>query len=221
MWGVLQLSVLGSLTRTVRIRSVVGAVAVGFYACATVSAGLQWLLTRLAVQFLDAGLNDVVITAGYTVDPIIEEVVKVVPLLAAGWWFRSKSQWGVTDFVLMGSGFGAGFGLFEMFARYGQFLSRFSDFPGGFVRPNTLTPPFIPNWSNTVTSWLPASVSQLDLSAIEDAPAMAPHVVWSSIAGLGVGLFFKAKTRFRVAGLLLVLVASFIIWFRTTPPRSC
>ncbi len=206
VWGVIQLTVLGSFTRTVQARVVLGSIAVGFYACAIVAVGLQWGFTRLAASLFDVDVNDVVASAGFTVDPFIEEFIKIAPLLIAGFWFRSKQQWGVTDFVLVGSAFGAGFGLFEAFARYGQFLSKFTTFPGGHVRPNSFFPPFIPNFSGVISSWIPAPVTSVDI--IEPAPDVAPHVVWSALAGLGVGLFFKAKSPIKMIGLLLVVVVS-------------
>ncbi len=196
---------MGSFTRTVRVRTVLGAIGTGFYACAIVAAGLQWGVTRLAASLFGVGLDGVVASAGFTINPFIEELAKIAPLLAAGWWLRSKQQWGATDFVLMASGFGAGFGLFEAFGRYGQFLSTFTPFPGGYVRPSSFFPPFIPNLSGTIFSWIPAPVTKVDVSAVE--PDVAPHMVWSSIAGLGIGLFFKTKTRFRILALLLVAVA--------------
>jgi len=207
VWGLLQLTALGSFTRTVRVRAVVSGVGVGFFACAPGAALLQWTWTRIAATAFGFSTSDVVQWAGVTIDPFVEEIVKVAPLLVAGWWFHSKAQWGVTDFVLMGSAFGAGFGLFEAFVRHGHYLSKFISFPGGHVRPNSLSPPFIPELGGIVTSWIPASVSNLDLDAIGDVPEIAPHVVWSGIAGLGVGLFFKASKRSRGVALTLILIA--------------
>ncbi len=197
VWGVLQLTVLGSFTRTVRVRAVLGAIAVGFYACAAVAVGLQWGVTRVAAVVSGGELEAVVLTAGFTIDPLIEEVVKITPLLVAGWWLRSKSQWGVTDFVLIGSAFGAGFGLFEAFARTGQNLAKFKPFPSGGYTQTSLDPARIPDFGDIVTSWLPRPVDQPGLFNLETGPTVAPHIVWSSLAALGIGLFFRLKNPAR------------------------
>ncbi len=46
VWGVIQLVVLGSLTRTMRVRTVLMALAVGLYLCAPLSVLLQMAWIR-------------------------------------------------------------------------------------------------------------------------------------------------------------------------------
>src|SRR5262245_39850088 len=80
LWSALQLVVLGSLTRTVRTRTVLTAIAVGFFACAPLAVLLQVTWIRIAASLTGAYVGGVVATASYTADPFMEEILKVLPL---------------------------------------------------------------------------------------------------------------------------------------------
>ncbi|MDT3397616.1 PrsW family glutamic-type intramembrane protease, partial [Streptomyces sp. B1866] len=111
VYGVVQLLVPSSLTRSVRWPVVLLAVAVGVYGCGAATALLELVYTRVVADITGERLSRMVARASYTVDPVIEELVKVAPLVLAGWNVRIRRQWGLTDFVVLGAALGAGFGL--------------------------------------------------------------------------------------------------------------
>src|SRR5260370_42613046 len=80
VWGILQLIVLGSFARTVRVRTALTAMAAGFYACAAVAVVLELAWIRPAAWITGTPLSGIVQRASYTADPFIEEFVKLMPL---------------------------------------------------------------------------------------------------------------------------------------------
>ena len=74
---VLQLGVLGSWGRSVRLTTLLLALGLGVYACGIVAVVLQIAWTRGFAAVTGSSLYEVVGVAAYTVDPVIEEVVKV------------------------------------------------------------------------------------------------------------------------------------------------
>jgi hypothetical protein len=62
-----------------------GAIAVGVYGCGVAAALLELAYTRSVAKATGEPLTKVVETASYTVDPVIEELVKVAPLLLVAW----------------------------------------------------------------------------------------------------------------------------------------
>ena len=213
--GVIQLMILGSATRSVRLGIVLLSVGVGMYGCGVAAVALEYVYTRLVAR-MSGGLfvvqiYDVVKVASYTIAPFIEELVKIAPLVFVAQFARTRFQWGLTDYVLLGSGLGAGFGLFEAIMRYGSRIDRITSFPGGWVFPTSLYPPFIPEFGLSVSSWLPAPVSKIDLDVkmlvAGIGPEISQHLVWSALAGLGMGMMFKFS-RWRFLGLVPLLLVS-------------
>jgi uncharacterized protein YjbI with pentapeptide repeats/RsiW-degrading membrane proteinase PrsW (M82 family) len=195
-YGVLQLAVLGWLTRSVRVGTLLLAVAVGVYGCATVAVLLELIYTRGLAILSGASVGTVARTAGYTVAPFAEEAVKVLPLILAPVLLRRcRVQWGLTDYVLLGGAIGAGFGLVEALLRYGGRTERaIPDPQGGWAVPLGLSPQHVPGLSEILGSWLPAPVSA--------TTGVNPHLAWSAIAGFGIGLLLRAKSSRRWLGLV-------------------
>ena len=81
LWGLLQLILLGSFARTVRVRTTLAAMAAGVYACATVAVLFELSWTRLAARF--------------TATPIPLALLFLAPVI--------RRQWSTTDCVLVGS----------------------------------------------------------------------------------------------------------------------
>jgi hypothetical protein len=82
VWGVLQLIIAASLTRTIRIRTALLALTVGLYACAPAVILLHVIWTRPLSWLTGLSLPPLVQMSSYTLDPVIEEIVKVLPLAA-------------------------------------------------------------------------------------------------------------------------------------------
>ena len=209
VWGVLQLFALSSLTRSVRLSTVLGAFAVGVYGCGVVAALVELAYTRLYAGSSGESLLEVMNLTSYTVAPWVEELLKVTPLLLVGLHAKARRQCGLTDFVVLGAALGAGFGLLEAMLRFSLDARRAIARPdGGWVVPDSLSPPYVPGWSQVLTGWLPAPFASLDM--VQAGPTVAAtfsHLVWTAVAGLGVGLLLRTRRGWRLLSLLPFAVA--------------
>ncbi|MFI7402960.1 PrsW family glutamic-type intramembrane protease [Streptomyces sp. NPDC049541] len=195
MYGVVQLFVLSYPTRSVRLATVLLALIVGVYVCGTAVALLELAYTRVIADRTGQSLIEVVNTTSYTTAPWVEELVKVLPLLLVGLHAKVRRQWGLADFTVLGAGLGAGFGLLESLLRYSLDADRAFARHGGWIVPDSLTPPYIPGPSQVLTSWLPSPAASLDLGQTGDiAVPTFNHLAWTALAGLGVGLLWRLKS---------------------------
>lgn len=207
VWGVLQLFAISWPTRSVRLSTVLLALAVGAYGCGVATALVQLAYTRIYAEQSGQSLVTVVNTTSYTVAPWVEELLKVAPLLLAGLSLRVRRQWGLTDFVVVGAALGAGFGLLEAVLRFGLDADRAIVRGEGWIIPDSLSPPYVPGLGQVLTSWLPAPFSQLDLGGPPVTETFT-HLVWTAMAGFGVGLFWHARGWVRLLSVPPVLAAA-------------
>lgn len=196
-WGVLQLFAASSPTRSVRLSTVLLALALGVYGCGVATALVELAYTRLYAHASGRPLAAVVNTTGYTVAPWVEELLKVAPLLLAGLSLKLRRQWGLTDFTVLGAALGSGFGLLEAVLRYGLDAHRAIGRDGGWIIPDSLSPPYVPSLEQVLTSWLPAPFSQLDMTA-PPATETFTHLVWTATTGFGVGLLWRTRGWWRL-----------------------
>ncbi|MGP3959114.1 PrsW family glutamic-type intramembrane protease [Nonomuraea sp. 3N208] len=205
-YGVLQLAVLGSGTRSVRVLTLLLAVGAGFYGCGMTAVLLQLAYTRTLSALAGERLYGVVNVAAYTIDPLIEEIVKVIPLLIIGMWARLRRAWRLTDYLLLGAAFGAGFGLLEAVFRMSAHAGKAIDTLNGYLIPRGFSNVLVPDVGTTLASWLPAPTTYQSLG-IPDAPDVSFHLTWSALAGLGIGLLLRGRGLARLAApMFLVLV---------------
>lgn len=207
-YGVLQLAVLGWPARSVGLGTLLLAVGVGMYGAGVVGVLLELGYTRALAAVTGDPLFEVVGIAGYTVDPFIEEIIKMVPLLLVALHTRTRTQWGLTDYLLVGAGVGAGFGLLEAVMRFSHRAGDAIATDGGWLLPLSLAPPFIPGVGTSLISWLPAPVSS-DLLSFSPAPDTYLHLAWSAVAGFGIGFALRTRGPLRLLGIVpLLLVAT-------------
>ncbi|MEV6031478.1 PrsW family glutamic-type intramembrane protease [Nonomuraea sp. NPDC052116] len=109
------------------------ALGTGLYRCGMLAALLELAWTRGVAAWSGEAVREVVGTASYTVDPFIEEVVKVIPLAVAAWVVRRRLRWGLTDHLLLGAALGAGFALLEALLRLSHLAGRAIPVVGGWV----------------------------------------------------------------------------------------
>lgn len=193
LWGVLQMFALAWPTRSVRLPTALLALMVGIYGCGTATAVVEVAYTRLYADQSGQPLAEVVNTTSYTVAPWVEELLKLSPLLLAGLYAKVRRQWGLTDFVVLGSAVGAGFGLLEALLRFGGEAKRAIPRPGGgWVLPDSLSPPYVPGAHQVLTSWLPAPFATVEMGQ-ESASATFSHLVWTAMAALGVGVLLRGR----------------------------
>jgi RsiW-degrading membrane proteinase PrsW (M82 family) len=208
VWGVIQLIVLASFARTIRVRTVLAALAVGLYACAPGAALLQIAWARSIAWMTGESLHHMAGVATYTIDPFIEEIVKVLPVLVLLMVQSIRRQWSITDCVLTGAAVGSGFGLAENLYRFGASPYQALTVHGGWSLATSLALPFVPSIRTTLTSWLPPGTSAGDIffPGISGQPWVNLHLAWSAIGGLAVGLMrLRPGVVGRIAGALLLL----------------
>ncbi|MFJ2418255.1 PrsW family intramembrane metalloprotease [Streptomyces brevispora] len=204
VWGVLQLFALAWPTRSVRLSTVLLALTVGVYGCGVVVALVEMAYTRLYAHGSGLPVAEVVDTSSYTVAPWVEELIKLSPLLLAGLYAKVRRQWGLADFVVLGSALGAGFGLLEALLRFAAEAKRAIPRPhGGWVIPDGLSPPYVPGPHQVFSSWLPAPFATLEMGQ-EAASATFSHLVWTALAGLGVGVLLRGRGWIRLLAVVPV-----------------
>lgn len=207
MWGVLELCVLTSASRASSAGTALLAIGTGLYFCGPVSVVLQLVYTRSRAAVTGDPLYDVVQVASWTVDPLIEEAVKVLPLVLITWHVRTRLQWGLSDYLVIGAGLGAGFGLLEALMRFGDEPGRAISVPGGWIFPS-FAPPYVAHPAVTAVAWLPAPVSQGDLLVFGTAVEPFHHLIWSGLTGLGIGWFLRTRGPVRLLGAVPFTLAS-------------
>ncbi|MFE2507304.1 PrsW family glutamic-type intramembrane protease [Streptomyces naganishii] len=207
VWGVLQLFAVAWPTRSVRLSTVLLAFAVGVYGCGTATALVQLAYTRAYAHQSGQPLVTVVSTTSYTVAPWVEELIKASPLLLVGLSAKVRRQWGLTDFTVVGAALGAGFGLLEAVLRYGLDAHRAISRGGGWIIPDSLSPPYVPGFGQVLTAWLPAPFSQSDMLGPPGTETFT-HLVWTALAGFGAGLLWRARGWVRALAVLPFAVAA-------------
>ena len=204
---VVQLAVVGSWGRTLRVTTLLLAVALGFYACGTVAVLLQLAWTRAFAAVTGTAVYDVVATAAWTVDPVIEEVVKVLPVVLLAWlWSRAHRQLGLTDHLLLGAALGVGFELFEAALRFSTIGSFAMSTDGGYaVRASLAGIVVVPSIWASLTTWqpVPAGFEELFSSGGDSVQ----HLVWTALAAVGVGWFVRRRDGWRWLGVAGLVVA--------------
>ncbi len=81
LYGVFQLWLLASPTRTIRLRIVMTGFGCGAVVTFPLAVLLEWGWIRLVGQFVALPRFELVLWASWTVDPFIEELVRLVPLI--------------------------------------------------------------------------------------------------------------------------------------------
>lgn len=207
--AVTQLTVLASWARTLRWATLLQGIALGFLVCAPMTAVLQWLVTRGVALITRQPIGDVVRLASWTYDPLLEEVLKLVPLIWLVWRHRRiHAQLGWTDHLLLGAALGTGFALCEAALRYARLGYMAMPTVGGFVVAGGLFGVVVvPSIWTSLTTWLPQPAAFQDWLSGNDTAIQ--HLVWTALAATGLAFFVRTRGRLRWLGavpLLLVTV---------------
>ena len=215
---VLQLGVVGSWARSVRLTTLVQTLGIGFVVCGPATIGVEWALTRVVARVGSSpSWADAVARAAWTYDPVVEELVKVSPLVVlAVVWRRAHRQLGWTDHLLVGAALGMGFSLCESalgLARVGPGVQRTgwlesSVLGDGYVVSQSMSGmSVVPSIGTSLTSWLPGPTRSYSWMSERVVPAAGQHVAWTVLAVLGVAWAFRRRGVWRVLGVVPVGVA--------------
>lgn len=207
--SVTQLAVVGSWGRSLRITTLLQGISVGFLVCGFATVAIQFAWTRIAAALTSIPVSDIQNLAAWTVDPFIEEIVKVAPLLVLMWWRpRIHRQLGYTDHLLYGAALGMGFQLLEAALRYARLSSLFSGESGGrfWVDGGLFGIVRVPNIWESLFTWQPAPTVTEEF--LGTSGSSIQHLVWTALAAAGIAWFARWKGPRRLLGLLPLLLAS-------------
>jgi hypothetical protein len=207
LWGVVELAALAQFTRTIRLRTILASLAAGFYGCSLLAIAFQFGWTRAAAGLTGATLNSIVALDSYTLGPLSEEILKLLPLiLILGLFPGLRRQWTLTDCVLIGAATGSGFGLAEHVFALSGLVSRAFPVSGGWVVPIGLFGSTVSSVTASLFSWLPAGLQNEFLR--QPGGGYNLHLEWSALGGLAAGLVFLrgATNPRRVAAAIFVYV---------------
>jgi hypothetical protein len=127
-WALMQIALLTAPWRTVGIRTIALAFCAGFGVTAPLVLFIQWAWvnayqditgTWSFVMFFPGQLVE---TAGYTVDPFLEEIGKLLPLILLMILPRTRYRFGLSDSLVLGAALGAGFGFAEETMRITEWI---------------------------------------------------------------------------------------------------
>src|SRR5262249_15948401 len=123
------------------------------YACASVAVVLMLTWTRPIALMTAASIRDVVRLGSYTLDPFIEELLKIAPLALLLRLPAVRRQWSTTDCVLIGPATGSGLGLAEAVFGYGASANAAHSISGGWaIQRGFFAPVIIPSMTTSLTS---------------------------------------------------------------------
>jgi len=207
LWGVAELTAFSLFTRTIRLRTILASLAAGFFGCSLLAIAFQFGWTRAAARLTGAALNSIVALDSYTLGPLSEEFLKLLPLMLLFALLPGlRRQWTITDCILIGAATGSGFGLAEHIFALSGLVGRALPVSGGWVVPIGLFGTTVSSLKASLFSWLPAGLQNGLLQ--QPGGEYNLHLEWSALGGLAAGLAFLrgGKTYRRVAAAIVVYV---------------
>lgn len=207
LYGVLQLGLLSWPLRSAGWGVVLASFVVGVYGCGVAAVAAEYAAVRgYTAASGERTLDPAVDALSYTLVPAVEELAKIAPLLIAGISVKVRRQLGLSDYVVLGAGAGAGFGLLEVLLARVTDAQKAEVFPaGGWMIPGgiSLDLTYVPDFSEVFTTWLPASIGTVSIGALTPELGTSLHLVWGALAGLGAGLLLRGPgAGVRLAGLI-------------------
>ncbi|MFI0779259.1 DUF6531 domain-containing protein [Streptomyces sp. NPDC021212] len=186
---------------------------VGAYGCGMFSMLLELVVARQLATAREQSLAAVMDGASWTTAPVVEELIKVAPLLVAGWALRGRMQWGMADFVVLGGAAGAGFSLLENLLMYAESAGKAvpSDGGGWVIAKGLIAPPYVAGPGQILGTWFPSPTGTVEFGG----PVLPydVHIFASALGGLAVGLLWcGARALTRAAALVPMAGAVAIHW---------
>lgn len=205
--SVTQLAVVGSWGRSLRLTTLWQGIGVGFLVCGFATVTVQFAWTRVVAALISTPVHDVQSLASWTVDPFLEEIFKVAPLLLLAWRRpRIHRQLGYTDHVLYGAALGIGFELLESALRYARLGSFTMDTGDGFVvSANLGGSVIVPSPWTSLWTWQPVPAGYEEL--LGSGGDTIQHLVWTALSAGGIAWLVRRRDRLRLLGLVPLLVA--------------
>lgn len=219
-YGLLQLYLLATFRRSITLRTLFSAFMLGLAVVAPLTLFVQQLWLRAFLEIAPLfGTRifkyEVDLVAPYTVDPFIEEVLKALPILLLLKLPFTKRQLGVVDSILLGAAIGAGFGFAENLIRVSVWSAQAASTSTGWqigllADVLSVSHPVGLLSRGLLPNPMPSSIPELRQFNFLGRSwylhdAFNPHLVWSAIAGFGIGYAYHSQKRWRLVGLLVTL----------------
>ena len=206
IYGVVQLFILSSPSRTIRLRSIL----FGFVAGMSASASAAILIERgsafLFAAALHRSLSSVPLSDSYTSDPIIEEFCKVLPFLLVLLIPRVRTRLGFSDIVVMCAALGSGFAFTETTLRFGYGAGAAHWSAGFWLINQGFSSVGVPGIGAILRSWLPVGVTSVGLFARPNL-GLNTHLIWSAIVGLSICIALRGRGKWKWMALLPFIFA--------------
>lgn len=187
----LQLYILLPFT-TLYVREIVKFFLVGAFAATIASFVINGLFTA----FIDPNI------VSYTINPVVEETLKIAFLLFVLFRTANGSTFGVSDGLLLGAALGGGFGCAEDTLRALAI---------GRAEMEWVFPQYaLSNLPSAVLSWLPTGAAHTFADGVSFY--RSGHLEWTAFAAIGAALFFRFRNRGPWAWLALLLPLIWAIW---------
>lgn len=217
-YGLLQLYLLATLRRTVTLRTMLAAFMLGLGVVAPLTLVVQQLWQRalpdVASWFGIRVLKfEIDLFAAYTLDPFLEEVLKALPLLILLRLPLTRTRLGMVDTILLGAAIGAGFGFAENLIRVSVWAAQSVPASAGWeiaLLFNVVAVPYPSKLSGLLPNPMHSTLLELNSFSFLNQTwhlhdSFNPHLVWTAIAGFGIGYASLSQKRWRLMGLLLVV----------------
>lgn len=195
VWSTFLLFAITSGSRTVGLRTTFAAMLCGASFSTPVAVALQYLVLHATGGDLNA--------LGYTVDPAIEELLKLAPVFVVLLGAQARRDLRASDYVLLAGAAGSGFGLVESLLRFG--MSPVPADPDGGWTLGFLASVHLPSPWQVVTGWF---VSVAPSGGVLHHPINS-HLAWSALAGLGLYWLLSPRMGrpYRIAGAVGIWLA--------------
>ena len=205
-YGVFQVGLLGSVSRSVASQHALLAFLVGASASAAMAIPAEYGVAALFTHGSSA-FTQTIITDSYTCDPVIEEICKLLPLALLLLVRRIRRSLGLTDIVVLSAAMGAGFGFTETALNLGM-NSAVAQWSNGYwlLPVSHWSSRAIPGPGAILTSWLPGPSDIANwIGPIIAVPNF--HLIWSVLIGFGLALAAKSsKWRWLIAPIAIWVV---------------
>ena len=200
--GVVQLAVIAGWVRSVRITTLIQAVVIGAVVCGPVTVGVQWVVSRVIQARTSRFLGTIVEEAGRTYDPVVEEILKLLPLLLLAIFLRRvHRQLGWTDHFMIGTALGSGFALAEALMRFSITPRGLLPAGGGYVVGGVGMIMHTP--ASALMTWQPQPVE------LGSGVYSLGHALWTGVAALGVAWLFRSRVWLKPLGVVPLALSSF------------
>jgi RsiW-degrading membrane proteinase PrsW (M82 family) len=186
-----ELWLISSFARTISIKTLISFFLIG----AMLVPFVNLLIQKPAATFLGNDMNS------YTLNPIIEESLKIFPLVVLVTRTQTARAMGILDMLLVGAALGGGFGFAEdsirLLAEPGPSSSLFGGIFGG-------EPWRLNNLPSALITWPHGGWYGPEVFGYPDHPLLpngfaetfsSGHLVWSALLGWGIGMALRLKKK--------------------------